>query len=39
VGGEPVAAEPFSGTLVKPEEVLKALRGEALSPVKLPVMK
>jgi WD40 repeat protein len=39
VGGEAVAAEPFSGTLLKPEEVLKALRGEALSPVKLQMPK
>ena len=35
VGGEAVAPEPFSETLLKPEEVLKALRGEPLSPVKL----
>ncbi|MGV3724604.1 MAG: WD40 repeat domain-containing protein, partial [Actinomycetota bacterium] len=35
VGGETVAAEPFSTALLKPAEVLKALRGEAVSPVKL----
>lgn len=39
VGGEAVAGEPFSGTLLKPEEVLKALRGEALTPVKLSMPK
>lgn len=35
VGGETVAGEPFTGTLLKPDEVLKALRGEPVAPVKL----
>jgi hypothetical protein len=35
VGGEAVAPEPFAGTLLKPDEVRKALRGEAVVPVKL----
>jgi len=35
VGGVEVPAAPFAGALVKPEEVLKALRGEAVTPVKL----
>lgn len=39
VGGEAVAPEPFSSTLLKPDEVQKALRGEALTPIKLPVAK
>ncbi|MCC2670201.1 MAG: repeat-containing protein, partial [Armatimonadetes bacterium] len=38
VGGEPVPGESF-GALVKPAEVLKALRGEPVTPVKIPVIK
>ncbi len=34
VGGVPVAAEPFAQAFAKPEEVLKALKGEAIAPVK-----
>jgi WD40 repeat protein len=35
VGGEPVAQEPFTRGLIKPEEVFRALRGEAVTAVKL----
>lgn len=34
VGGEAVPSEPFSKALARPEEVLKALRGEAVTPPK-----
>ncbi len=33
VGGVDVAPEPFAAALVRPEEVAKALRGEAVAPV------
>lgn len=34
VGGEPVAGEPFVPVFARPEEVLKALKGEAVTAVK-----
>ncbi|MGV3720469.1 MAG: WD40 repeat domain-containing protein [Actinomycetota bacterium] len=39
VGGVEVPAAPFTAALVKPEEVLKALRGEPVTKVKLEVLK
>ena len=38
VGSETVPSDPFS-PLVKPDEIQKALRGEAVTPVKIPVAK
>jgi WD40 repeat protein len=39
VGGQDVPADPFTKALAKPEEVLKALKGEAVTGVKIEVSK